>query len=97
MTRHLKRKKDPSCQSFLTSYQHKRRFARTVSYTHLDAHCAVIAAKRLQGCFLHLGTDGKSCAGRALGLSLIHILPVPKISRRMMIHHQLLPKAQNPD
>jgi hypothetical protein len=25
------------------------------------------------------------------------LLPVPKISRRMMIHHQLLPKAQNPD
>lgn len=25
------------------------------------------------------------------------LLPEPKISRRMMIHHQLLPKAQNPD
>lgn len=33
----------------------------------IDAHCAVIAAERLQGCFLHLGTDGESCAGRALG------------------------------
>lgn len=31
MTRHLKRKKDPSCQSFLTSYQQKRRFARKSS------------------------------------------------------------------
>lgn len=30
MTRHLKRKKDPSCQSFLTSYQQKRRFARKI-------------------------------------------------------------------
>ena len=25
------------------------------------------------------------------------LLPEPKSSRRMMIHHQLLPKAQNPD